>query len=138
MSTAVGTGVVALVLEANRNAGIKRRSAAHANLVKAILQHSAIPLHDDHGVAYDVLTQGTGEINAAGAVAIAGAIDTKVAVRRVVAHESDSEFDGDRRPAIHVGQEHRLGRQHRLGRHAVLQAARLDEEHRLGRQHRLG
>jgi serine protease AprX len=76
MATGVTTGVVALVLQANRNAQYPGATPLTPNLVKAILEYSAIPMFDDAGVRYDVFTQGAGEINAQGAIALASAIDT--------------------------------------------------------------
>ncbi|HVB39200.1 MAG TPA: S8 family serine peptidase, partial [Vicinamibacterales bacterium] len=77
MSTAVTTGVVALMLEAHqRLAPSAGAPPLTPNLVKAILQYSAIPVHDDSGATYDALTEGTGQINAAGATVLASAIDT--------------------------------------------------------------
>jgi serine protease AprX len=71
MSAAVATGVVALVLQKHNQNGFHRQRPLTANLVKGMLQYSAIPL-----AGADRLTQGAGEINAAGAIALAGAIDT--------------------------------------------------------------
>ena len=76
MATGVTTGVVALVLEANRNARYYGASTLTPNIVKAIVEYSAIPLADENGARYDVLTQGAGEINAQGAIALGSAIDT--------------------------------------------------------------
>jgi serine protease AprX len=76
MATGVATGVVALVVQANRNAQYYGAKPLTPNLVKAILEYSAIPMFDAAGVRYDVLTQGAGEINAQGAIALASAIDT--------------------------------------------------------------
>jgi len=67
MSTAVTTGVVALVLGAN--------GALPPNIVKAILEFTATPVPN-----VDLLTQGTGEINAGGALAFASAIHADVPV----------------------------------------------------------
>jgi serine protease AprX len=64
-ATAVTTGVAALVIEAMRDAGV----AVTPSRVKKILSYTAIPLR-----GYDGLTQGHGEVNAAGAVALAGAL----------------------------------------------------------------
>jgi serine protease AprX len=75
MAAGVASGVAALVIESNQQAGY-RSSVMTPNLVKAILQYSAIPLHDANGVAYDVLTQGAGAVNALGAIALSNAIDT--------------------------------------------------------------
>jgi serine protease AprX len=74
MAAAVTTGVTSLVLQASRwaNHGV----ALSPNALKAVLQYTALPLEDAGGVAYDALTQGTGELNTRGAVALALAIDT--------------------------------------------------------------
>jgi hypothetical protein len=96
MATGVATGVVALVLEAQRFGGLSRagfsttgslsgsfeqwitlyRQAPRisANMVKALLQYSALPVADADG-PYDALTQGAGEVNAEGAVRLAFAVD---------------------------------------------------------------
>ena len=44
------------------------RAQLTPNLAKAVLQFTAIPMHDEDGAAYSPLRQGTGEINALGAV----------------------------------------------------------------------
>ena len=41
-----------------------------------MLQYSATPLRDGNGVNYDALTQGSGEVNGHGALALAGSADT--------------------------------------------------------------
>ncbi len=64
MAAGVTTGVVALMLQAHQLAE-PNAPAAVAEPVKAILQFSSSSLKDDSGSSYDVLTQGTGEINAA-------------------------------------------------------------------------
>jgi hypothetical protein len=48
--------------------------------VKAILQFTALPVRNDQGVPYDVLTQGTGSVNAAGAMDLAAHINTAMPV----------------------------------------------------------
>ena len=76
MATAVTTGAVALVLEAHR----QRYPGAPAltpNIVKGILQYSSLRLRDEYQVEYDELTQGAGSLNAAGAIELARAIDTR-------------------------------------------------------------
>src|SRR6185295_18994342 len=70
MSAGVVSGVVALMLEANRQDGAP---ALTPNAVKAILQYTATPLTANNP---DTLTQGAGQINAAGAVALASQVDT--------------------------------------------------------------
>jgi serine protease AprX len=72
MATAVVSGTAALVLQANPR--------LTPNAVKAILQFTAFPVRDDQGAQYDVLTQGTGSVNAAGAIELAAHIDSKRAV----------------------------------------------------------
>ena len=63
MAAPITAGVAALVLDAN--------GALTPNAVKAIVEYTAIRLP-----GADYLTQGAGEVNAGGAVALAGAIDT--------------------------------------------------------------
>jgi len=67
MAAAVTTGVAALVIDASRGAWGRNPTPA---TVKAILGYSALPLPDA-----DALTQGHGEINAAGAIALASSVD---------------------------------------------------------------
>ena len=67
MAAGVTTGVVAMVLDANRG--------LTANTVKAVLEYSSIPVLDDLGARYDPLAQGAGQIEVAGAVAFARAIN---------------------------------------------------------------
>jgi serine protease AprX len=71
MAAAVGSGVVALVIDAHNRADYDGAGPLAANTVKAILEFSAIPVKNA-----DYLTQGAGEINAGGAIALASAIDT--------------------------------------------------------------
>ena len=75
MATAVVSGTVALILEASRNAS-PSGTPLTPNAVKAVLQFTALPASDDQGVGYDYLTQGTGSVNAAGAIELAAHIDT--------------------------------------------------------------
>ena len=74
MATAVTSGVVALALQAHDESRLNPWGAAPRmtpNLVKGILQYSAIPVD-----GADYLTQGAGQVNAAGAIALGRAIDT--------------------------------------------------------------
>ena len=75
MATAVVSGTVALILETSRNAS-PSGTPLTPNAVKAILQFTAFPVRDDQGAEYDHLTQGTGSVNAAGAIELAAHIDT--------------------------------------------------------------
>jgi serine protease AprX len=78
MATAVTSGVVALMIDAHRDQseGDANAPPLTPNLVKAMLQYSAIPVHDHAGGAYDPLRAGAGSINAAGAIALSRAVDT--------------------------------------------------------------
>jgi hypothetical protein len=78
MAAAVATGVVALMLDADDDAAAARRVSPNA--VKALLQYTALPVRNDAGVFYDALTQGTGKVNARGALAMIEALDTSVPV----------------------------------------------------------
>ncbi len=61
MATAVTTGVVALMLEGNREANdFPRHPSITPNAVKALLQYSAFPVRNQLAVHYDPLTQGGG------------------------------------------------------------------------------
>jgi serine protease AprX len=73
MAAPVVSGIVADMMEANakKHPGYPLTP----NAVKAILQYTAIPL-----AGYDTLTQGAGAVNAAGAIALAEAIDPSVPV----------------------------------------------------------
>jgi serine protease AprX len=73
MAAGVTSGVVALILQAhNQNAFHQQKwQPVTPNLVKAILQYSAIPVGDS-----DYFSQGTGQINAAGAITLGYGIDT--------------------------------------------------------------
>jgi serine protease AprX len=73
MAAGVTSGVVALMVEQHDATRPRGARPLTANLVKAMLQFSALPIE-----GADRLTQGTGGINAAGAVALAAAIDTSV------------------------------------------------------------
>jgi serine protease AprX len=70
MAAGVASGVAALVLQANRR--------LTPNTVKAILEYTAIPVGDDAGTLYDPLTQGAGQIEVPGAVALARSINPNV------------------------------------------------------------
>jgi serine protease AprX len=77
MAAAVVSGVVALMIDAHRDAITWTQKPLSPNLVKAILQYSAVPLLDRSAGSrpYDVLTQGAGAVNAQGAIDLAEAVD---------------------------------------------------------------
>ena len=74
MAAAVASGVVADIIDAHNRADYYNAKPLSVNAVKAMLEFSAIPV-----AGADYLTQGAGEINAGGAIALASAIDTSVA-----------------------------------------------------------
>jgi serine protease AprX len=93
MAAAVVSGVAALVLDANRTtleADGTRMAPLNPYAVKAILQYTATPL-----AAGDALTQGSGEINAAGAVALTRALDTRSTPWTVSAVSSSTTFGSE-------------------------------------------
>ena len=99
-----------------------------------MLEFSAIPV-----TGADYLTQGAGEINAAGAIALASAIDTADSPNSYWLHTGVPGFTviGDQTVA--------WGKQIILGGNGAAPAISLyvnvtglDIEHRLGRQHRVG
>jgi serine protease AprX len=75
MATAVASGSIALLLEANRAANPDRPPLT-PNAVKAILQYTAFGIHDSLGLEYDPLRKGAGALNPAGGIQLARSIDT--------------------------------------------------------------
>jgi serine protease AprX len=75
MATAVTTGSVALLLEANRSVN-HYHPPLTPNAVKAILQYTALNAHDDAGIEYDPLRQGAGALNAKGGIDLGKSINT--------------------------------------------------------------
>ena len=74
MAAGVTSGVVALLIEANRlDEGPS--SVLTPNMIKAILQYTAIAVADPDASTPAMLEQGAGAINAAGAIALTRAID---------------------------------------------------------------
>jgi serine protease AprX len=75
MATAVTSGSIALLLEANRAAS-PDHPALTPNAVKAILQYTSVGIHDSRGLEYDPLRKGAGALNSKGAIELARSIDT--------------------------------------------------------------
>ena len=74
MAAGVTSGVVALVIEANRlDEGAS--SVLTPNMIKAILQYTSIAVADPDASTPAMLEQGAGAINVAGAIALTRAID---------------------------------------------------------------
>jgi serine protease AprX len=77
MATAVTTGSVALILEANRKAnGYPYHPSLTPNAVKGILQYTSFSIHDDAGIQYDPLRAGAGSLNAKGGIDLGRTINT--------------------------------------------------------------
>ncbi len=79
MATAVASGVVADMIDANRR-DEGAASVLTPNTIKAILQYTAIPLSDEDPTTPSQLEQGTGSLNAAGAITLVRAIDPSTPV----------------------------------------------------------
>lgn len=77
MATAVTTGSVALILEANRSANhYPTNPSLTPNAVKAILQYTTFGIHDDAGLPYDPLRAGAGSLNSKGGIDLGRTINT--------------------------------------------------------------
>jgi serine protease AprX len=94
MAAALVSGLVAVMIEANHYGAYQRWQAVQetlrrnqrteytggpaltANALKAMLQYSATPLRNGEGLPFDALTQGSGEVNGYGALALAYFADT--------------------------------------------------------------
>ena len=119
MAAAVVSGLAAVMIEANTSGAYQRwqevqsqlkkptrtsypgAPSLHAGALKAQLQFSATPLRDGSGAFYDALTQGTGEVNGAGAVLLAYSTDTTKPVREywlTTATSLSSPFAGIEEP----------------------------------------
>ena len=89
MAAAVTTGIVAQVLEANRNTNnckswpLEERQKNRVgctispNAVKAALQYTALPMGDLNAITTNALTYGAGGLNGEGAIEFAKTIDTR-------------------------------------------------------------
>jgi serine protease AprX len=78
MAAAVATGVVALVLEAQRTANVTAVPALTPNTIKAVLQFTALPVaNSSDPEASNEVVQGAGSINAAGAIELSRRLDTQ-------------------------------------------------------------
>ena len=77
MAAAVTTGSIALLIEANRSAnGYPYHPSLSPNAVKAILEYTAVGIHNDAGIEYDPLRKGAGSLNAKGAIDLGRKVDT--------------------------------------------------------------
>ena len=122
MAAAVTSGVVALMVQANR----RHDAPLTPNTVKAILEFTALPL-----TAADPLSQGAGALNGDGAVRLAEQIDPGVPVGtwwlEVRSHRGRCSTANRLR-----GRRHSCGAMPWLGQH------RLREPHHVGADHRVG
>jgi serine protease AprX len=94
MATAVVSGMVVMAIEANASGALKRWQDYQitlkksqrttfvpppeltSNAIKAMLQFSATPIHDEYDVSYGPLQQGTGMVNGLGLIYFAYYSDT--------------------------------------------------------------
>ena len=110
MATAVASGVVANMIDANRR-DEGASSVLTPNMVKAILQFTAIPVRRDPDSATPMqLEQGAGSLNADGAVRLTRAINPSAPVGTPwleSRHHAGHRFR--RRAAGRVGPAHRVG-----------------------------
>jgi serine protease AprX len=80
MASAVTTGSVALLLEANRAANnYPRHPSLTPNAVKALLQYTSVGIHDDSGIEYNPLRKGAGSLNPRGAIDLGRTVNTSTA-----------------------------------------------------------
>src|ERR1700687_172948 len=80
MASAVTTGSVALLLEANRAAnGYPVHPSLPPNAVKALLQYTSVGIHDDSGIEYNPLRKGAGSLNPKGAIDLGRTVNTSTA-----------------------------------------------------------
>ena len=106
MAAGVVSGTVALMIEGAR---ATFGATPTPNVIKAMLQRSAMPMSDAAGTPYHVLAQGAGSLNPVGAVELAQALDVTMPVGSYWLVTGLTSCHHHRRA------EHRLGRQHRLG-----------------------
>lgn len=78
MATAVTSGVVALVLQAQQETATTRNPSLTPNAVKAALQYTALDVRGPFGVEQSPLRQGAGALNGEGAIAVASRMDTSL------------------------------------------------------------
>jgi serine protease AprX len=80
MASAVTTGSVALLLEANRAENdYPTHPSLTPNAVKALLQYTSVGIHDDSGIEYNPLRKGAGSLNPRGAIDLGRTVDTSTA-----------------------------------------------------------
>ena len=110
MAAAVTSGVVALMIEANK---ATYDVPLTPNTVKAILEYTALPLY-----AADPLTQGAGGLNGGGAVQLAETIDPGRPIGDWWMTAPLDAVDVNRRSAICLVTDGGLGQHRGLGKHA--------------------
>lgn len=119
MATGVVSGLVAVVMDANRAGAAQRWEdyqnslkrnqrepfvgppSLSPNAVKALLEYSATPIHNAAGVRYGALEQGAGLVNGVGALALAYYIDsTRGAGQYWLTHDTtpSTDFGGIEEP----------------------------------------
>jgi len=150
MATAVGSGVVALMIDIHRDAA-PHSPALTPNMVKAMLQYSAFAVRNDLGFEYDPLREGAGALNGAGALTLAASVDTSAPAGTFWLQPQPLPSTVNRghlglgyglgqRQRGHLGQQHRLDGSAGVGqrRHLGQRRPGHDRRHRgdLGQQRR--
>src|SRR5258706_16274816 len=80
MASAVTTGSIALLLEANRAANYyPTHPSLTPNAGKAILQYTSVGIHDDSGIEHNPLRRGAGSLNPRGAIDLGRTLNTSTA-----------------------------------------------------------
>ena len=132
MATAVASGAVALVLDANERGRDTSRGRLTPNTVKALLEFTSFDV-----TGTDALTQGAGALNAAGAIELGLRITRGRPGTQWVASvpQPSTRIGSDQLPWTHRflwGNRYAFRRQH------LRQPAGLGAGHRLGRRPRWG
>ena len=130
MAAAVTSGVVALMIQANREG---HEAPLTPNAVKAILEYSALPL-----AAVDPLTQGAGGLNGAGAVLLAETIDPQRAVGAWWMTAPARSDDRDCRADAQLVADRCLGQHRCVGERRLREPRGLGANSRLGLNGRVG
>ena len=137
MATAVASGAIAQMLEAQQVAG-SYDGPLTPNAVKAALQYTALGIRNDQGVQYDRLRKGAGSLNGKGAIDVAMRFDASASGRPWLTSMSSPWTDHwrgvpDLEPGRDLGQRRDLGQHARVGR-----VAAVGDERHLGERRDLG
>jgi Subtilase family len=137
MATAVTSGVVALMLEANRYANnYPYHPSLTPNAVKAMLQYSAFPVYNAAGLEYNPLEEGAGGDQRQGSNRTRQGCRHLRADRHALAHHDTGAVDEHWWQEHYVEAGRRLGLGGGVGQHRRHQPAGVGHGRRVGeRQH---